>query len=250
MFPIPQPNGPSGKCAGPGLTSRQGVAGLQPPLRRATAPVWLLLVLLLLLLLMMGSGPVRAADTGLAGDAHGAGDSGDSGAVNTLHPAAADLANPSPVLWSWRVTRATLPVLAASSLGGSPAASPGRVVQTMVWLARPLLQWGLGVEQRWALPGALGAATPAAPDVGLLVGLRLDAGPRAQLIWQAPVGRPDTPYGELQPRQMRVALALLPQDPYADLRRGLLTKVELSGQTMLALRPRGGRLGVQLTSHW
>ena len=220
------------------MASRQGVEGLQHQLRRADLPM---LLLLLLLLLLMGSGTVRAADTGLAGDA---------GDVDTLQPAAAGLSAPPPVLWSWRVTRATLPALAASSLGGPPAASPGRVVQTMVWVARPALQLGLGVEQRWALPGAPGAATPAAPGAGLLVGLRLDAGPRAHLTWQAPLGRPDTQYGEVQPRQMRVALALLPQDPYADLRRGLLTKVELSGQTTLALRPRGGRFGVLLTSHW
>ena len=209
------------------MASRQGVEGLQHQLRRADLPM---LLLLLLLLLLMGSGTVRAADTGLAGDA---------GDVDTLQPAAAGLSAPPPVLWSWRVTRATLPALAASSLGGPPAASPGRVVQTMVWVARPALQLGLGVEQRWALPSA-----------GLLVGRRLDAGPRAHLTWQAPLGRPDTQYGEVQPRQMRVALALLPQDPYADLRRGLLTKVELSGQTTLALRPRGGRFGVLLTSHW
>ena len=219
------------------MASRQGVEGLQHQLRRADLPM----LLLLLLLLLMGSGTVRAADTGLAGDA---------GDVDTLQPAAAGLSAPPPVLWSWRVTRATLPALAASSLGGPPAASPGRVVQTMVWVARPALQLGLGVEQRWALPGAPGAATPAAPGAGLLVGLRLDAGPRAHLTWQAPLGRPDTQYGDVQPRQIRVALVLLPQDPYADLWRGLLTKVELSGQTTLALRPRGGRFGVLLTSHW
>ena len=218
------------------MASRQGVEGLQHQLRRADLPM--------LLLLLMGSGTVRAADTGLAGDV---------GDVDTLQPAAAGLSAPPPVLWSWRVTRATLPALAASSLGGPPAASPGRVVQTMVWVARPALQLGLGVEQRWALPGAPGAATPSAPDAGLLVGLlvgpRSAAGSHVHLTWQAPLGRPDSPYGEVQARQVRVASAPLPQEPYADLRRGLLTKVELSGQTTLALRPRGGRFGV-LPSHW
>ena len=143
-----------------------------------------------------------------------------------------------------------MPVLAASSLSGLPAASPGRVVQTMVWVVRPALQLGLGVEQRWAMPGAPGAATPGARDAGLLVGLRLDAGPRVHLTWHAPLWRPDAQNGDGQPRQIRVALALLPQDPYADLRRGLLTQVELSGQTTLALRPRGGRFDVLLTRHW
>ena len=198
-------------------------------------------LLLLPLLLMMGSGTVWATATGL---------SGDDGNAHTVPPVAADSSSPPSAWWSWRISRATLPALAASGLGGLSAAGPGRVVQTMVWWDRPAVQWGLGVEQRCTLPGTPGSATPGMPDAGLLVGLRLDAGPRAHLTWQAPLGRADTQFGEVQPRQMRVALSLLPQDPYADLRRGLLTKVELSGQTTLALRPRGGRLGVLLTSHW
>ena len=64
-------------------------------------------------------------------------------------------------------------------------------------------------------------------------------------MWQ-----PETQNGPVGARQMRVVLALVPQDPYADLRRGLLTKIELSGQTTLALRPRAGRFGVLLTSQW
>ena len=124
----------------------------------------------------------------------------------------------------------------------------------MARVAWPAPQLDLGLEQRWALPGAPGAATPSAPDAGLLVGLlvgpRSAAGSRVHLTWQAPLGRPGSPYGEVQARQVRVASAPLPQEPYADLRRGLLTKVELSGQTALALRPRGGRFGALLTSHW
>ena len=236
VFHVLQPTRTPGNCADPALASRQGDEGLQHQQRRSHLPL-----LLPLLLLLMGLGTARAAETGLPGDA---------GDVDAFQPAVAGLSAPPPVPWSWRVTRATRPALAASHLGGLAAASPGRIEQTMVWVARPVLQVGLGVEQRWAMPGARGAETPGAPDAGLLVGLRLDAGPRAHLTWQAPLGRPDTQYGDVQPRQMRVALVLLPQDPYADLRRGLLTKVELSGQTTLALRPRGGRFGVLLTSHW
>ena len=237
LFQVSQPNSLHGTCAGEALASRQGDEGLQHRQARAGLP----LLLLFLLLMMMDLGTVSAADTGL---------SGDDGNAHTLQLAAADSSAPPSGLWSWRISRATLPALVASSRGGLSAAGPGRVVQAMVWWDRPAVQWGLGVEQRWALPGIPGSATPGMPDAGLLVGLRLDAGPRAHLTWQAPLGRADTQYGEVQPRQMRVALSLLPQDPYADLRRGLLTKVELSGQTTLALRPQGGRLDVLLTSHW
>ena len=237
LFHAPQPNRPTGHCAGPALVLRQGDEGLARQWRWADLP-------LLLLVLLLGPGTVRAADPVRPFDA---------GDGDTFQPSAAGLFATSAGLWSWRVTRATVPALAASSLSGLPAASPGRVVQTMVWVVRPALQLGLGVEQRWAMPGAPGApgaATPGARDAGLLVGLRLDAGPRVHLTWRAPLWRPDAQNGEVQPRQMRVALALLPQDPYADLRRGLLTQVELSGQTTLALRPRGGRFGVLLSSHW
>ena len=238
LFQVSQPNSLHDTCAGQALASRQGDEGLQHRHARVGLP---LLLLPLLLLMVTCSGTVWAADTGL---------SGDDGNAHALPPAAADSSSPPSAWWSWRISRDTLPALAASSLGGLPAAGTGRVVQTMAWWDRPAVQWGLGVEQRWTLPGTPGSATPGMTDAGLLVGLRLDAGPRAHLTWQAPLGRADTQYGEVQPRQMRVALSLLPQDPYADLRRGLLTKVELSGQTTLALRPRGGRLGVLLTSHW
>ncbi len=145
-------------------------------------------------LLMMSSDTVWAADTGLAGD---------DGSAHALPPVAADSSAPPSVWWSWRISRATLPTLAASSLGGLPAAGPGRVVQTMVRWDRPAVQWGLGAWQRWTLPGTPGSATPGMPDAGLLVGLRLDTGPRAHLTRQAPLGLADTQYGEVQARQMR-----------------------------------------------
>ena len=241
MYQVTPPNSLHGTCAGEALASRQGDEGLQHRQAQADMPLLLFSLLLLPLLLLVGSGTAWAADTGL---------SGDDGIAHTLPPVAADSSAPPFGLWSWRISRATLPALVASSLGGLPVAGPGRVVQTMVWRDRPAVQWGLGVEQRWTLPGTPGSASPGMPDAGLLVGLRLDAGPRAHLTWQAPLGRADTQSGEVQPRKMRVALSLLPQDPYADLRRGLLTKVELSGQTTLALRPRGSRFDVLLTSHW
>ena len=237
LFHVLQPNRPFGNCATPALAASQGAGGL--PRQRCRA-VPQMLRLLVPRLLPMGSGTVRVANAGFAVDA---------GDVDTLQPAAADLYSPPFVLGWWRVSRATLPALAVSSLGVPLAIRPERVVQTMARVAWPAPQLDLGLEQRWALPGAPGAATPSAPDAGLLVGPRSAARSRVHLTWQAPRGRPDSPYGEVQARQVRVASAPLPQEPYADLRRGLLTKVELSGQTALALRPRGGRFGALLTSY-
>lgn len=123
------------------------------------------------------------------------------------------------------------------------AVKPLRLASPMRGLALPLLWAGalLGT-------GLVHASDAGSEDAGL-VGLRLDAGPRAYLSWQAPLWRPEAAYGDGQARQMRVALALTPQNPFADLRRGLLTQVELSGQTTLALRPRGSRFGLLLTRH-
>lgn len=48
----------------------------------------------------------------------------------------------------------------------------------------------------------------------------------------------------------RAALVFKISDPYSDLRVGSLARVALGGQTALALRPRGGRLAVTLSSRW
>jgi hypothetical protein len=53
-----------------------------------------------------------------------------------------------------------------------------------------------------------------------------------------------------EPRVMELSLVLKPQDPLANLRRGSLMKLELGGQTQLALRPRGGKVMLRLTSQW
>lgn len=122
--------------------------------------------------------------------------------------------------------------------------------QTVLWAGQSRLWWGLGVQQRVpsllpALPGSL-----ANGDAGLLVGLGLDAGSSTRLTWQTPLVRADGIDLRGLPRQLRVGLVFTLRDPYADLRRGMLTKIELSGQTAVALRSRGGRLGLTLTSQW
>ena len=59
----------------------------------------------------------------------------------------------------------------------------------------------------------------------------------------------DTP-GLGPPEPQRVGLLLTVSDLAANLKRGMLHKLEISGHTTLALRPRGGRLGVALHSQW
>ena len=197
---------------------------------------------LLLPLLLLGSDAVLAADASNMGEV-------DQGPV-----AMAPMSGIQTTALDWRVSHTELPAPVSIGAGGLPGASPTRVVQTMVWTARPSLQLGLGIEKSSTPPSLNGILAPNMADAGLLVGLRLAAGPSAHLTWQAPLWLPDAPIGYGQTRQMRLALALAltltPQDPYADLRRGLLTKVELSGQTTQALRPRGGRIGLLLNNHW
>ncbi len=137
-------------------------------------------------------------------------------------------------------------------MGGNPMDGAGSAVttQSMVWTGGSRLSLGLGIEQRAApllprMPGSLVNG-----DAGLLIGLGLATGSRTRLTWQTPLLRADGADAAGAPRQMRMGLVFTLHDPYADLRRGLLTRIELSGQTALALRSRGGRLGLTLTSQW
>ena len=138
----------------------------------------------------------------------------------------------------------------SSSLLARPAPYGGSTItnQTMLWTGGPRLSLGLGIAQRAA---PLLPRTPAATgDAGLLIGLGLNTVGRTRLIWQTPLLRADGSDTAGAARQMRMGLVFSLHDPYADLRRGMLTRIELSGQTALALRSRGGRLGLALTSRW
>lgn len=194
--------------------------------------------LLLIMGAVLGTGAVLAADADSADEAE---------ELRLTAPALAGIAAAAP---GWRVSHSAVPLWVSAGAAGLTGVSPVHIAQSMVWTARPLLQLGLGIERRWSPPSGPGAAAPIPSDAALLVGLRLDTGPFAHWSWQAPLWRQDASNGDVQARQMRVALVLTPQDPYADLRRGLLTELELSGQTTLALRPRGGRIGLLLTSRW
>ena len=158
------------------------------------------------------------------------------------------------VLTDRAVTSVTTSVMPATSLLARPALDGAMAssvsTQTMLWAGSAGLSLGLGIEQRAAplLPRPPGSL--ATGDAGLLIGLGLDAGSRTRLTWQTPLLRPDVGNSAGAPRQMRMGLVFSLRDPYADLRRGMLTRVELSGQTALALRTRGGRIGLTLTSKW
>ncbi len=176
------------------------------------------------------------------------------------------------------------PVLSISQSQGEPLGTAGPTPalgagsdslpsarQTMLW-ARPQrlgLAVGLGVEERLRYHGQTGWHHNAgmlgeSRHTGLLVGLAVDASPRTQLTWQTPLLTPnnypqppagltsgsgfdDTLSGQ-QGRQMRMGLVFNTKKPYSDLRRGV--RFELSGQTTLSVRPRGGRVGLSLQSQW
>lgn len=160
------------------------------------------------------------------------------------------------------VTQIQSEPLATQSGSNAAATWNGRSAdarQTMLW-ARPWsqkgLRVGLGVEQRGRAIGGGFQQNPyqnlrpgAAGDAGVLVGLAMPTGPRSHVFVQTPLVEAERPaYEELglaarEGRQVRVGLSFNTRKPYADLRKGF--KMQLSGQSSVTLRPRGGgRLSV------
>lgn len=138
--------------------------------------------------------------------------------------------------------------------GGSQAQT-----QTMLWARRERLGLGFGVEQRWPPVGMAPAhaAAPAGRDAGMRVGLSWATGESSQITWSAPLLPQRLGDGGAWPgvdrpaeRDLRLGLEFRKTDALANLRRGTLLKLELSRETTLSLKPRGGRLGLTLTSHW
>ncbi|HSI56092.1 MAG TPA: hypothetical protein VLA16_00960 [Ideonella sp.] len=91
-------------------------------------------------------------------------------------------------------------------------------------------------------------ANPASPS--LLVGVALSTGPRSRLVLDTPLPYRSSPAGNsLNPtaggREVRLGLVIKPADPLQTLRAGQLFKVELSGRSQVALKPRSG--GVALS---
>jgi len=148
-----------------------------------------------------------------------------------------------------------LPQSTLATPGLGPPSGFQATTQTMVWSHADRLAVGVGVEQRWQGQDALQLqrlqGTPPVRDASMLVGVSLPTGERSRLTWQAPLVRSDALPGTVVPeRQMSVGLDFHVRDPYSDLRRGSLMKVELSGPMVLSLKPRNGRLAVMLSSKW
>ncbi|UXH76726.1 hypothetical protein [Roseateles amylovorans] len=170
------------------------------------------------------------------------------------------------------VTQSAAQPLATAGQSGAVGNWYGRDAlarQTMVWgqpFAARGLRVGLGVEQRGAAIGGGLYQTPyqgwragASGDTGLLVGLAMPTGPRSHVFLQTPLveGQP-TGYDDFNlsgrdpaasARQVRVGMVFNSKKAYADIRKGL--RMELSGQSSLTFRPRGGgRVGVTFQKIW
>lgn len=129
--------------------------------------------------------------------------------------------------------------------------------RTMLWSRNGAMQFGVGVEQAGWQPASVAtaaavptAATGRVQPARVVLGASVDTTATTQLRWQTPL--PASPaHDATQAQVMEFALVLKPRDSLAALRRGTLMKLELSGQTQLALRPRGGgRMALTLTSKW
>lgn len=121
--------------------------------------------------------------------------------------------------------------------------------RTMLWSRNGALQWGLGLEQ--ASPQGAASVQPGLmPAPRVLLGASLDTSANTQLQWRTPVPATPARDGQDATRVMELSLVLKPTDAMAAQRRGALMRLELSGQTQLSVRPRGGRLGLLLTSKW
>ena len=161
-------------------------------------------------------------------------------------------------LFAWPAALHAQTMADASAPTGAQGTAPTLAVPMVALAALPgdgPWRAGLGLAPRGhtaalaPLPTA-GPAAPEAPAVVLGISRSLgDWGPgQAHLGWQTPIYDGDrTGDGS---RQVGMSLSFSNRDPYADLRRGRLLTVALSGQTALSLRPRGGRLGLQLNSRW
>ncbi len=145
-------------------------------------------------------------------------------------------------------------LVTAKAANTTPGDEPTRfpaATQMMLWTGGARVQVGLAIEQALPTPAQQRMAGGVAPgELGMLVGVGITASERVQLTWHTPLSQPGPFMAASPQRQMRLGLAVSLRDPYADLRRGLLIRVEFSGQTALSLRPRGGRLGLLLTSQW
>jgi hypothetical protein len=163
--------------------------------------------------------------------------------------AACCLAGGAGAAWSQADTGA-LEVTQTSAAALAPAAlSPlhaDMATQTMLWRQRGAFGIGIGVEQR--NPDLHGPGLQARNGDAVLLGVSLATSERTRLLWQTTTtDHANTPLAD---RPMKLSLTFQSSDALRELRRGSLLRMELSGQTTLALKARGGRLGFALTSRW
>ena len=130
--------------------------------------------------------------------------------------------------------------------------------RTMLWAVHPSgVGVGFGVEQRQSIN--VGNINQPVRSAAMLAGVSMATGERSQIFAQTPLlaesannnsnplAQPLNP-NQLQPRQVRVGMVFNTKNPYADLRKGL--RMELSGQSTLSFRPRGGKIGVAFQKVW
>lgn len=132
----------------------------------------------------------------------------------------------------------------------SPATQYGAGTRTMAWSRSGAMQFGVGVEQAW--PNSQSTTMPGlAPQPRLVLGASVDTSANTQLRWRTPLPANVAREATQQPQMVEFSLVLKPTDALATLRKGSLMRLELSGQTQLSLRPRGGgRMALTLTSKW
>ena len=87
-------------------------------------------------------------------------------------------------------------------------------------------------------------------DLSVRLGPVREDGSQRTSLWPAPLGSPAFAIDPSRRQQLGIDLALHPSDGLADLRRGSLLKIELNATTQLSLRPRGGRLGLRLSTRF
>jgi hypothetical protein len=163
-----------------------------------------------------------------------------------------------------RVTQSMVEPMASGPVSPQDALRGDQARQTMFWKEQGAtgLGVGFGIEQRVPISGPYSAQGFSQlhqpdPNAGLLVGLSLATSTRSQLTLQTPLMNASRSYGATPDdavaqvdgqRQVRVALAFDSKKPLADLRQGWRT--ELSGQSSMAVKLRGGRVGLNFQKSW
>ena len=171
-----------------------------------------------------------------------------------------------------RVTQSLGEPMATSGPASPQDAWRGDTIrQTMFWAehGRSGLGVGFGIEQRGPINGPYSSQGMAPQQqqqqqqlsqpeqsAGMLLGLSLATSERSHLTIQTPLMNasrnaylPDDPAARVDgQRQVRVGLVFNSKKPLADLRKGWRT--ELSGQSSVAVKLRGGRLGFAFQKSW